>query len=155
MSIFRKFRSLATWRDIAVVVVISGTVILASMALVSYRNRHREARSTEVAWAIEALAAVSADTIATAFDPTEYADSLRQFRQNVNAHTLTVDSVRTFYHAYALCARDGSLAPQEIADLGRFFGLRPADPLRVPPPVEDTLPNAPAETNTTTGGTDD
>jgi hypothetical protein len=155
MPIVRKFRSLATWRDISVVIVISGVVIIASMVLVSYRNRHRAAQSTAIAWAIDALADVSADTIAAAFDPAEYADALQQFRQNINAHTLTVDSVRTFYHAYALRARDGSLAPQEIADLGRFFGLTPANPLRNLPSPADSLDIEPADRRATTGDVHD
>jgi hypothetical protein len=155
MTVLRKLSSLSTWRDVAVIVVISGTIILASMALVAYRNRHRVADSTAIAWAIDALAAVSVDTIAVAFDSTAYADSLSHFRENINANAIPVDSVRAFYHAYALCARDGSIAPQEIARLGRFFGLHPANPLRLPAPRGDSLTNAAAGTDMTTGEADD
>ena len=143
------FRSPATWRDLGIVALVCGGIILASMALVSFRNRHRAARSTVVEWAFDALQQVPRDTVAAVYSHADFADTFERFRQRIRTGEVPVDSVRGFYHVYARCARDGSLAPKDIAELGSYLGLTarvPADrPASRPLPVTADTVGQPLE----------
>jgi hypothetical protein len=140
----RTLRSFAAWRDAGLVILVAGVVILASMALVSLRNRHRAARSVAIEWAIEALHQVPPDTVAAIYPVTEFANSVEVFHQRIRANEVPVDSVREFYQLYARGARDGSLAPGEIAEIGTYLGLT------FHPQARDTsFPSSPSSVETT------
>lgn len=131
-----------SWRDLGVVIAVSGVLILASMALVSLRNRHRVAHSTALEWAIDALRGVPVDTIAAVYPPAAFTESLERFRRSVRENAVPIDSARRFYQAFALRARDGLLTAEELAELGPYFGL--AVPVRYSPPT----PSSPSDTTT-------
>ena len=116
------FRSAAAWRGVGVAALISSTVVAASMGLVSFRNRHR-ASTDAVQWAFDALRQIPEDTVVQVYSMTTFHEAVGAFDQAVRANTVPVDSVRAFYHAFALGARDGSFTPREVADLGPYLGL--------------------------------
>jgi hypothetical protein len=139
MKLPLNLRSAPAWRGLGVIVLVSGTIILASMGLVSFRNRNREA-SQAVQWAVEALRQVPEDTVGRAYIPAVFYKAVGEFHQAVHDNTLPVDSVRQFYQAYSLWARDGVITAQEVADLGPYLGL-PAGIVSVTQP-QDASPQS-------------
>jgi len=122
MSFSSPFRSASAWRGAGVAALISGAVIVASIGLVSFRNRHR-ASTEAVQWALNTLRQIPADTVAQVYSMNAFSEAVSAFDQAVHGNDVPVDSVRAFYQAFALGARDGSFTPQEIADLGPYLGL--------------------------------
>ena len=122
MALIPNLRSATTWRGIGVVVLISGTVVLASMGLVSFRNRNRGATQA-VQWAAERLDRIPEDTVMRVYTPAVFYEAVGEFHQAIRDLAVPVDSVRQFYHAFSLWARDGHFTAQEVADMGPFLGL--------------------------------
>ena len=98
------------------------------MGLVSLRNRHR-ASTDAVQWAFAALRQIPEDTVVQVYSVTVFNDAVGAFDRAVRANALPVDSVRAFYHAFALGARDGSFSAREVAEMGLYLGL-PAGTVR-------------------------
>lgn len=122
MKLFSSFRSPATWRGLGAVVLISGTVVLASMGLVSFRNRNRGATQA-VQWAADQLDRIPEDTVARVYTPAIFYEAVGEFHRAIRDNTVPVDSVRHFYQEYALRARDGHFTAEEVADIGPYLGL--------------------------------
>jgi hypothetical protein len=122
MTRFPNLRSATTWRGIGVVILVSGTVVLASMGLVSFRNRNRGATKA-VQWAVERLDRIPEDTVVRVYTPAVFFEAVGEFHQAIRDHAVPVDSIRQFYHAFTLWARDGYFTAQEVADLGPFLSL--------------------------------
>jgi hypothetical protein len=111
-------------RTMIVAVLTMAAVVIASIGLVRMRNRGRQV-TTAVVWAAESLMQVP-DSVATTAFPLELFTAARQrFCAQLRGGALPVDSVRAFYQAYTLWARDGVFEPEEVAQLGIFLGLTP------------------------------
>ncbi len=122
MTLISTLRSATTWRGIGVVVLVSGTVILASMGLVEFRNRHRGATQA-VQYAADRLDRIPEDTVARVYTPAVFYEAVGEFHRAIRDNSVPVDSVRHFYQEYALRARDGHFTADEVADIGPFLGL--------------------------------
>jgi hypothetical protein len=122
MKLLLNLRSTPAWRGLGVTALVSGTIILASMGVVSFRNRNRAA-SQAVQWAVEALRQIPEDTVGRVYMPAVFCQAVGEFHQAVRDNAIPVDSVRQFYHAYSLWARDGIITAQEVAYLGPYLGL--------------------------------
>lgn len=122
MSLVSTFRSRATWRGLGAVALISGTVILASMGLVSFRNRNRAATQA-IQWAADQLDRIPEDTVARVYEPAVFYEAVGEFHRAIRDNTVPVDSVRRFYQEYALRFRDGHFTAEEVAGIGPYLGL--------------------------------
>jgi len=111
-------------RTLLVAVLTMAAVVVASIGLVRLRNRGRQA-TTAVVWAAESLMQIPDSVAATAFPLELFTAARQRFCAQLRDGALPVDSVRTFYQAYALWARDGVFEPDEVAQLGIFLGLKP------------------------------
>lgn len=122
MSLIATFRSKETWRGLGAVALISGTVIIASMGLVSFHNRNRGATQA-VQWAADQLDRIPEDTVARVYTPAVFYEAVGEFHRAIRDNSVPVDSVRHFYQEYALRARDGHFTAEEVADIGPYLGL--------------------------------
>lgn len=134
MTLISTFRSVTVWRGIGVIALVSGTVILASMGLVSFRNRHRGATQA-VQYAADRLDRIPEDTVARVYTPAVFYEAVGEFHRAIRDNSVPVDSVRHFYQEYALRARDGHFTADEVAGIGPFLGL-PAVSLPVTLPAD-------------------
>jgi len=139
MTLFSNFRAKDTWRGLGAVALISGTVILASMGLVSFRNRNRGATQA-VQWAADQLDRIPEDTVARVYTPAIFYEAVGEFHRAIRDNSVPVDSVRQFYQEYALRARDGHFTAEEVAEIGPYLGL----------PVRAVSAVSPADTVNTT-----
>jgi len=99
-----------------------GIVIIASLGLVRYQNRHRSV-TTAVQWAADAIAAIPDSLAQGAYPLDRYHAARDRFVAELRSGSLPVDSVRAFYQVYASWARDGILTADEVAALGPYLGL--------------------------------
>ncbi len=113
------------WRAALFAVVVVGVVIAGSIGLVRFRNRDRGSAQAIVRVA-KALRDIPDSVVAAVFDPGAYTAAAAQFADAVTDNTLPVDSLRAFYHQYALWARDGSISQDELREIGLYFGVVPA-----------------------------
>jgi hypothetical protein len=139
MTFLKTFRSAASWRGIGAVALISGIVIVASIGLVSFRNRHRDATQA-IQWAVDRLDRIPEDTVMRVYTPAVFYEAVGEFHRAIRDNVVPVDSVRHFYQEYALRARDGHFTASEVAELGPYLGLpqrtivpTPADTTSTPP----------------------
>ena len=110
------------WRTFVVSLATMTVVVLGSIGVVRFRNRDR-AVTQAVIWAADALANIPDSAIAGAFPIQDFDRSRRRFTSQLRDGELPVDSVRAFYQAYALCARDGIISGDEVRQFGAFLGL--------------------------------
>ena len=115
-EIIVRIGSTDTWRILGVVILVSGGIALASMALVRLRNMNR-ADTIAVEWALDDLSAIPESTLAQVCQPADFRAAVNRYRLGVRAHTVPVDSVRAFYQSYALLARDGRIDASEVSGL--------------------------------------
>lgn len=109
-------------RQAGLALALTGVVIVSSIVLVRYVNRDR-AMTTAVAWALESLNEIPDDLLMTAFSAADFKSAVTEFEEGIRTRRIPVDSVRAFYAAYALCARDGKWNRTEILRMGTFIGL--------------------------------
>lgn len=113
------------WRAALFSVVVVGVVIGGSIGLVRFRNRDRGSAQAIIR-AADALRAIPDSVVAAVFDPEAYKAAATQFSDAVTDNALPVESLRAFYHRYALWARDGSISTDELREIGLYFGVVPA-----------------------------
>ncbi|MEW5702695.1 MAG: hypothetical protein AB1792_10760 [Candidatus Zixiibacteriota bacterium] len=116
---------------IAVVVIAVAIVIGGSIGLVRWRNGGRQL-TPAITWAAESLLQIPDSVAAAVFPLDAFAVARQRFCTQLRGGTLPVDSVRSFYQAYALWVRDGVMSAEDVVQLGRFLGLSPD--------LEQTLP---------------
>ncbi|MBD3299359.1 MAG: hypothetical protein GF341_11930 [candidate division Zixibacteria bacterium] len=138
------------WPSLLLGVLIVALIIAGSISLVRFRNRDRGATQA-IVWALDDMAAASQKLTAVLFAPQRYPIALNRFRSQIESQALPVDSVRAFYHEYALHARDGELDADDLRALGPFLGLTPAPAspdtsLSTTVPRVDTTSTAPVDT---------
>ncbi len=136
MTVIATLRSRSTWRGLGAVALISGTVIVASMGLVSFYNRNRAATQA-VQWAADQLDRIPEDTVARVYTPAVFYEAVGEFHRAIRDNSVPVDSVRSFYQEYALRARDGHFTADEVADIGPYLGL-PIRKVSAPLPTDST-----------------
>ncbi len=113
------------WHAALFALVVVGVVIGGSIGLVRFRNRERGSAQAIVR-AAEALRDIPDSVVAAVFDPDAYKAAATQFSDAVTDNALPVESLRAFYHQYALWARDGSISVDELREIGLYFGVVPA-----------------------------
>ena len=119
----------AHWKPLLVAVVALAAVIAASITLVRFHNRDRGVTQA-VLWAVDDLSAVPDSVIAGVYSVDAYRAATGRLADALRA--TPVDSIRAFYQAYALWARDGIITTDELRAAGPYLGLTPLPPA-VPP----------------------
>ncbi|HUU45258.1 MAG TPA: hypothetical protein VM118_05950 [Acidobacteriota bacterium] len=113
------------WKTPLAFVLTLVVVVAGSIGLVRFRNRERGVTQA-VLWAVEDLRAVPDSVIAGVYAVDAYRDATGGLADALRA--LPVDSIRAFYHAYSLWARDGVLTAGELRVAGPYLGLTPQSP---------------------------
>lgn len=116
-------RHQSAWRALVTAIVVTAPIIVASMLLVRFRNRHRE-DSQAIAYALNDVHTAVAAQASVIPDGRGYVVAVERFQHEVTADKLPVDSVRRFYQAYALVARDGVLELRDLRELAPYFGIQ-------------------------------
>jgi hypothetical protein len=110
------------WRTLGVIILVSGGIALASMAVVRLRNVNR-GDTTAVEWALDDLRAIPEYTLSPVCQPADFLAAVDRYRGAVRRHSVPVDSIREFYQLYARLARDGSIDSREVSRLGPYLGF--------------------------------
>ena len=132
------------WQVALFAVVVVGVVIVGSIGLVRYRNRDRGSAQA-ILWAAEALRDIPDSVVTAVFDLSIYTAAAAQFADAVQENSLPVDSLRAFYHQYALWARDGTISTDEMRKIGLYLGVVPVKVTGQSDAEEGTAPAAAPE----------
>lgn len=139
-------RRSVNWPAILMAVAVAAVVIGGSIGLVRFRNRDRGATQA-VYWAVDHLAAVPDTVVKQTISLSSYHAALSEFRSALTDGRVPVDSIRNFYHEYALWSRDGVIDADEVVDCLPYLGLSynlpshrvPVEPDTSVSSVRDTL----------------
>ena len=110
------------WRTLGVVILVSGGVALASMAVVRLRNVNR-GDTTAIEWALDDLRAIPESTLIPVCQPADFFSAVDRYRAAVRQHAVPAGSIREFYQLYARLARDGRIDSREVSRLGPCLGF--------------------------------
>jgi len=116
-------RHQSAWRALVTAIVVTAPIIVASMLLVRFRNRDRE-DSKAIAFALNDVHTAVTEQASVIPGGRGYVVAVERFQQEVALDKLPVDSVRHFYQAYALVARDGMLELRDLRELAPYFGIQ-------------------------------
>lgn len=115
------FASDSKLRVLMLAVAVSGVVILGSIGIVRYANRGRQV-TPAIADAALKLGSIPDSLLIAIPDRAQFTSRRDEFAQQLEDGTLPVDSVRAFYHSYALWMRDGRWDADDIDSLANYLG---------------------------------
>jgi len=112
-----------SWLRVASVALgVCAVVILSSIAIVRFQNRHRQL-SPGIVMAADRLLQIPDSVVAPLYDRATFFQRRDQFAYALRDGSLSVDSVNHFYQSYVMWARDGAWDTTEVRQLAAYLGF--------------------------------
>lgn len=110
-------------RILVLIGVVSAIVIFGSIAVVRFSNRNRQL-TPAIAEAARSLSTIPDEIVESQPDPDAFRAGRDQLARELTEGTLPVDSIRGFYHSYAMWMRDGQWDSTDVRDLTRYLNIK-------------------------------
>ena len=111
-------------RVMVLAAAVSAVIIVGSIAVVRYANRDRQVNPA-IESAAQTIVSIPAERLTGSYPGGSFITRRDEFANQLMTGALPVDSVRAFYHSYALWMRDGRWDSSDVAELSAYLGVQP------------------------------